>query len=64
MEDRKIWIKIAIEFAENPLVSIQCPSCNNGNLKSWDISLDEKGRKERIIYCEHCNRYEAMLLNK
>jgi hypothetical protein len=64
MKIRKSWLIVGICFAENPSAKQNCPDCIEGVLKCRDIPLDEKGKKERIIYCENCDRYEAILLNR
>ena len=63
-EERSQWLSAVEEFRNNINAVIKCPSCREGILFCTDIAFDDtdvnKGG-ERIIECEKCKKFEALL---
>ena len=56
------WIDAAKTLAENPLLSVLCPSKQDGNLIVFDVEHGD--RISRYLVCPNCQSHNVILLKK
>jgi len=64
MSNWKGWVEAGKKLAIFPKEKVNCPDCSDGQLRVFDVPLEnDKSEFERIMFCGTCGSHNSLKMN-